>query len=277
MDRAQHHSSHEPTPLAAVVVDGGRADARMGDQHQLQEIPQDIPEPGIGQFVTRPAPLGHGNDQPASPQTRQVIRHALPTHPQRVRQLRRITCRPAELERSAADALVTGTAGALVAMAFLAVLREGLETVVFLIATFNASTSATAAAGGAILGILVAIAVGYGIYRGGVRLNLARFFRVTGAVLVLIAAGLLATAAHTAHEAGWIDVGQTPVLDLSWLVRPGTPWSSLFTGMLGIQPRPVVLEVLLWVFYLVPMSAFVLWPRHRRSPHASAATAGATQ
>jgi high-affinity iron transporter len=182
-----------------------------------------------------------------------------------------------ELERSAADALVTGTAGALVAMAFLAVLREGLETVVFLIATFNASTSATAAAGGAILGILVAIAVGYGIYRGGVRLNLARFFRVTGAILVLIAAGLLATAAHTAHEAGWIDVGQTPVLDLSWLVRPGTPWSSLFTGMLGIQPRPVVLEVLLWVFYLVPMSAFVLWPRHRRSPHASAATAGATQ
>ena len=52
------------------------------------------------------------------------------------------------------------------------------------------------------LGIVVAVVIGYGIYRGGVKINMARFFRITGIVLVLVAAGLLATAAHTAHEAG---------------------------------------------------------------------------
>jgi high-affinity iron transporter len=166
-----------------------------------------------------------------------------------------------QLETSAADAVATGSAGALVVMAFLAVLREGLERVVFLIATFNASTSAAAAAAGAVLGVVAAVGVGYAIYRGGLRLNMARFFRATGAVLVLVAAGLLATAAHTAHEAGFIDFGQAPVGNLAWLVRPGTPWSSLLTGMLGIQPRPVFVEAVLWVGYLVPMLTFVLMPR----------------
>ena len=74
-----------------------------------------------------------------------------------------------------------------------AVLREGLETAVFLLAAFNASESALAAGVGATLGVLVAVVVGYGIYRGGVRLNLARFFRITGVVLVFVAAGLVAS------------------------------------------------------------------------------------
>jgi high-affinity iron transporter len=89
---------------------------------------------------------------------------------------------------------------------------------------------------GAVLGILLEAAIGYGIYKGGVRLNLARFFRITGLVLVVVAAGLVMTAFHTANEAGWLSVGQTQAFDLSWLVRPGTPLSSLLTGVLGIQP-----------------------------------------
>lgn len=172
----------------------------------------------------------------------------------------------AELESATAGALARGSTGALVAMAFLAVLREGFETVVFLLAAFQASTSPLLAGGGALIGILVAVALGYGIYRGGVRLNLARFFTVTGAVLVVVAAGLLMTAAHTAHEAGWLDVGQDRALDLSWFVRPGTPISSLVTGMLGIQPFPTVVEVVVWVLYAVPLLAYVLMPTRRRSP-----------
>ena len=74
-------------------------------------------------------------------------------------------------------------------MAFLAVLREGFETVVFLLAAFNESGSGSAAGVGALLGIVVAAVLGYGIYRGGVRLNLSKFFRATGLVLVLVAAG----------------------------------------------------------------------------------------
>jgi high-affinity iron transporter len=173
-----------------------------------------------------------------------------------------------ELEGAAASALASGSARALVVMAFLAVLREGFETAVFLLATFNASGDATTSWLGAVIGILLAAAVGYGIYRGGVRLNLARFFRITGLVLVVIAAGLVMTAFHTANEAGWLTAGQTQAFDLSWLVRPGTPVSSLVTGVLGIQPFPVWIEVAAWLAYLIPMAVIVAWPagRQRRSP-----------
>jgi high-affinity iron transporter len=168
-----------------------------------------------------------------------------------------------DLEGAASAALVKGSATALVAMAFLAVLREGFETVVFLLAAFQASKSPLLAGSGALIGILIAVVLGCGIYRGGVKLNMARFFRITGAVLVLVAAGLVMTAFHTAHEAGWVNFGQSQVADLSWLVLPGTPVSSLVTGVLGIQPYPVLIEVLTWLVYLVPMMAYLLWPPRR--------------
>ena len=165
-----------------------------------------------------------------------------------------------DLEGAAASALATGSSRALVAMAFLAVLREGFETAVFLLATFQASGNASTSWMGAVLGILLAAAVGYAIYKGGVRLNLARFFRVTGLVLVVVAAGLVMTAFHTASEAGWLTVGQAQAFDLSWLVRPGTPLSSLLTGVLGIQPFPAWIEVIAWLAYLIPMVVIVAWP-----------------
>jgi high-affinity iron transporter len=179
-----------------------------------------------------------------------------------------------DLEGAAASALAEGSSRALVIMAFLAVLREGFETAVFLLATFHASGDATTSWVGAVIGILLAVAIGYGIYKGGVRLNLARFFRITGLVLVLVAAGLVMTALHTANEAGWLDVGQVQAFDLSWLVRPGTPLSSLLTGVLGIQPFPVWIEVIGWLAYLVPMVAIVAWPsrRPRRPAQATALT-----
>jgi high-affinity iron transporter len=174
-----------------------------------------------------------------------------------------------ELEGAAGQALARGSAAALVVMAFLAVLREGFETAVFLLAAFQASGSAGLAGAGAVLGVLVAVLLGYGIYRGGVRLNLARFFRLTGVVLVVVAAGLVMTAAHTAHEAGWVNFGQQRVADLSWLVLPGTPVSSLVTGVLGIQPYPVLVETVAWLCYLVPLLVYLLWPA-RPAPRAPA-------
>ena len=169
------------------------------------------------------------------------------------------------LEDAASSALAEGTAWALVAMAFLAVMREGLETAVFLLAAFNASGSPLAAGFGATLGIVVAVGIGYGIYRGGVRLDLARFFRLTGLVLVLVAAGLVATALHTAHEAGWLDVGQAQLVDLSAVMTPGSIQAALLTGVLGMQPRPTVIETLGWLIYLVPMALYVAWPQVRPS------------
>lgn len=173
-----------------------------------------------------------------------------------------------ELESLAAGAIDgRGRAGlALLAMAFLAVLREGFETAVFLLAAFNEAGSGAGAAVGAILGLAVAVALGYGIYRGGVRLNLSKFFRATGLVLVLVAGGLVVSALHTAHEAGWLDAGQQPLLDLTWLVRPGSVLSSVLTGMLGLQPTPVLAEVSGWLLYVVPLGVFVAWPPGRPVP-----------
>jgi high-affinity iron transporter len=168
------------------------------------------------------------------------------------------------LEGNAASALASGSTMALVGMAFLAVLREGFETSVFLLAAFQDSTDTTAAGAGAIIGLVAAIAIGVGIYRGGVRINLTRFFRVTGLILVFVAAGLLATSLHTAHEAGWFNDLQGQALDLTWLVKPGTISGSLLTGMLGLQPTPTVGETLIYALYAVPMVLYVLWPDRLR-------------
>jgi high-affinity iron transporter len=174
-----------------------------------------------------------------------------------------------ELREHAAGALAQGSVWALVAMAFFAVVREGLETAVFLLAAFQASGNALSAGAGASIGILVAVGIGWGIYGGGVHLNLARFFRLTSVALVLVAAGLVMSAFHTAHEAAWLNSLQERAVDLGWLVRPGTVSSSLLTGVLGLQPQPTVGEAAGWLVYAIPMLALVLWPTRRRPFRAS--------
>jgi high-affinity iron transporter len=173
------------------------------------------------------------------------------------------------LEGDAATALATGSAVGLLTMAFLAVLREGFETSVFLLAVFQDTSNPGAAGTGAVLGLIAALALGVALYRGGVKLKLSRFFRATGMVLVLVAAGLFAMSVHTAHEAGWFNDLQSQAIDLSWLVKPGEISGSLLTGMLGLQPKPTLGEALVYLIYAVPMGLYVIWPdrwRLRRDP-----------
>ncbi|MFC4241902.1 iron uptake transporter permease EfeU [Gryllotalpicola reticulitermitis] len=170
-----------------------------------------------------------------------------------------------ELEAEAGAALREGHAYALAGMAFLAVLKEGFETSVFLLATFSASTNATLAVTGAVIGVLAAVGIGIGIYAGSVRLNLSTFFRWTGAFLILVAAGLVLTTLRTAHEAGWLIAGQQQVLNLNWLVAPGSIQAALITGVLGIPADPRLIEVVGWLSYLIPVALFVYWPRARRA------------
>lgn len=184
-----------------------------------------------------------------------------------------------ELEASATAALGRGTAWALAGMAFLAVLKEGFETAVFLLATFQASADTGLAALGAVIGIAGAVVVGYGIYTGGVRMNLSRFFTGTGVFLVFVAGGLVLTVLRRAHEAGWIVIGQQRTVDLTWLAPNGSVQGALVTGVLGIPPDPRVIEVLGWVLYVVPVLALSLWPRAwrpspRRVPTVRLAVAG---
>lgn len=169
----------------------------------------------------------------------------------------------ADLHRAAGGALASGSATALVAMAFLAVFREGFETAVFLLAAFQSAVSPTQAAAGALLGVAVAVGLGYLIYRGGVRLNLSRFFRVTGVVLVLVAAGLVVSLLRAAHEAGWLTVGQQHAVSLASIARPGSVQEALLTGVLGLRSSLPVVEAGAYALYLLPMLAVVLLPAKR--------------
>jgi high-affinity iron transporter len=166
-----------------------------------------------------------------------------------------------DLEREAQHALNRGGAFAMAAMAFLAVLKEGFETSVFLLAAAETSHGNRwfAALGGAV-GIAVSIALGVALYFGGLKLNLGRFFRITGVFLVLIAAGLVTGALRTAHEAGWVNVGQQQVLDFSaWIPRQSV-LGAIITGVFGIPADPRLIEVLGWLLYAVPVLVVFLWP-----------------
>ena len=158
----------------------------------------------------------------------------------------------AELRASVDAALAQPGAKAygLIAMIFFAVAREGLESVFFLLATFQQSAGAAAPLG-ALLGVLCAALVGYGIYAGGVRLNLRRFFRWTGVFILVVAAGILASSVRALHEAGLWNHLQGIVVDLSGFLPVGSAAGTLFSGIFGYQDTPTVSEVLVYIAFLI--------------------------
>ncbi len=175
-----------------------------------------------------------------------------------------------ELEHDAAQAINTGGSLALAVMAFLAVLKEGFETAVFLLAAVQATHgSHWSAVAGGVAGIAVAVGIGVGLFFGAVKVNLGRFFRITGIFLVFIAAGLVMSSLRTAHEAGWITIGQQKVADLSSWMSARSVLGALVTGMFGIPTDPRLIEVLGWALYAVPVLLVFLWPA-RLTPTATA-------
>ncbi|MGD2060445.1 MAG: FTR1 family protein [Acidimicrobiia bacterium] len=163
-----------------------------------------------------------------------------------------------DLEARTAAALDQKSSLALVALAFVAVIREGLETAVFLLALVGGSSAPAMGLGGAALGISAASILGFAIYKGATRIDLARFFKVTGVFLVLLAAGLVASSIHEFAEAGWLTWGSQPAVDLSGIIAPGTIRSGLLTAFLGFQPVPTYAEIIAWAAFLVPAGWYVV-------------------
>ncbi|QKE83030.1 iron uptake transporter permease EfeU [Arthrobacter sp. NEB 688] len=134
---------------------------------------------------------------------------------------------------------------------FLGVGREGLETAVFAYATVQgAGDGDTAPLLGWALGLLGAALLGVLVYRGALRIDLARFFRWTGVALVLVAAGILAYGLHELQEAGVLPGEDLPAFDVSGAVDPGAWYAVLLRGVLNVTPAMTVLQVAAWVGYV---------------------------
>jgi high-affinity iron transporter len=175
-----------------------------------------------------------------------------------------------ELQASIDKALNNGADGqgwALIGMVFLAVAREGLESVFFLLAVFQQSSGWEAPVG-ALAGIAVSVAVGWGLYSGGVRLDLRRFFRYTGLFILLVAAGLLAGVLRKLHEGGVWNHLQTVVFDMSDRLPMDSPVGAVLSGLLGYQAAPVVGEVVVYLAFLAVALFFFCARPPRRRRHA---------
>ncbi|MGV4986976.1 iron uptake transporter permease EfeU [Streptomyces sp. NPDC001709] len=157
-------------------------------------------------------------------------------------------------------ALALGT-GALVATAFLAVGREGLETALFVWASVHAASDGTPRPlVGAALGLATAVLLGWLFYRGALRINLAKFFTWTGGMLVVVAAGVLAYGFHDLQEANWLPGLTSLAFDISDTIPPDSWYGTLLKGVFNFQPDPTVLQVTVWLLYLIPTLAIFFAP-----------------
>ncbi|WP_330340432.1 iron uptake transporter permease EfeU [Streptomyces sp. NBC_00557] len=159
------------------------------------------------------------------------------------------------------DAALTMGTGALVATAFLAVGREGLETALFVWASVHAASDGTPRPLiGVALGLATAVLLGWLFYRGALRINLAKFFTWTGGMLVVVAAGVLAYGFHDLQEADLLPGLTRLAFDISGAVPPDSWYGTLLKGVFNFQPDPTVLQVTVWLLYLVPTLAVFLAP-----------------
>jgi high-affinity iron transporter len=176
--------------------------------------------------------------------------------------------------RSGLDRAIAVGPVAVVSFAFLAVVREGLETALLFFAAVQGATSDTGPLLAILAGIATSIVIGFLIYMSAVRVNLTRFFTWTGALLVLVAAGILKYGVHDFQEAGVLPGLNTIAFDISGTLDPNTWYAALLAGMFNITPRPSVLEMIAWAAYAVPVLLLFLMPARRgpATPPATTAT-----
>ena len=173
-----------------------------------------------------------------------------------------------ELHAGVDRALTEGSLWGLSILAFTAVIREGIETALFLLGQATAAADANAGAAstlvGALLGILIAVGLGYGFYRGARVLNLQTFFRWTGVGLIFIAAGLLSHAAHEFIEAGLIGFGTATAFDISGVLPhsddSGNVLGQLLRALFGYSSTPEWTTLVTWVVYVVGVLVLYLQP-----------------
>jgi len=178
--------------------------------------------------------------------------------------------------RGRVDAAVATGGWVLALTAFLAVGREGLETSLFLWSAVQSTGQSTQPLVGATLGLLTAVVLGWLFYRGAVRINLGTFFRWTGALLVVVAAGVLAYGVHDLQEAGVLPGLNTLAFDISGAVPPDSWYGTLLRGTINLTPQTTALQAVVWVLYVVPVLVLFLRPAASARPATASANAPVT-
>jgi len=167
-------------------------------------------------------------------------------------------------------ALATSTV-AVAFVAFVAVLREGAETALFLWAGINSAGSTAGPLLGALLGLATAVVIGVIIYRGAVKLNLGRLFTWTGAALVIVAGGVLRYAIAEFQEIGWLPGADNVAFDVSGTFPADGIPATLVRGFFNLVPTMTWLEVVAWVLYVGITLTLFFRMIHRRGSSAKAA------
>ncbi len=178
--------------------------------------------------------------------------------------------------RSSVDAAIDRSWFALVVLGAVSVGREGIETALFVWANAAGGSDPLFATLGAVLGILTAVVISWGISRGLVRFNLGRFFTWTGLFLIFVAAGVLAYGIGDLQEASVIPGWGTPAYSLVAIVPPGSWYGTVLAGIFNFSPEPTWAQVFAWVGYVViTVPLYLLMLRRRSRARAAAAAAKA--
>jgi high-affinity iron transporter len=182
--------------------------------------------------------------------------------------------------RKQVDAAADRSSWSLPLIAALAVGREGLETALFIWAATNASGAQGTPTGGplagALFGLVVAVGLGYAMYAGAVRINLSKFFAVTGGFLIVIAAGVLAYGVHDLQEAGFLPGLNNLAYDVSAAIPPAGILGTLLKGIFNFSAAATVLEVAVWVAYVAVVGTMFVRVVRRNAQPAPAAQPSAT-
>jgi high-affinity iron transporter len=162
-----------------------------------------------------------------------------------------------QLEGQMSTAILGGPL-ALAAAAFFAVVREGLETSLFIYANFKTVSSTPSATMGLLLGLGVAIALGYLIYRSSIKINLGKFFTYTGTALVVVAAGVLSYGIHEYQELGWLPGPDFFIWDVTSWIPKDSLVASVLGGTIGFDTTTSWLQFIVWASYLATVLSLYL-------------------
>ncbi|WP_167098226.1 iron uptake transporter permease EfeU [Mycobacterium sp. DL592] len=162
-----------------------------------------------------------------------------------------------ELRAGMSRALETGAA-AVFMLAFLAVGREGFETALFMVGYAEAETAWPLL--GLLVGVAAAAAIAFGMYAGAVRINLAKFFKYTGAFLIVVAAGILSYGVGALQTVGWLPGLGAKAFDITSWFNWSSWYGEIIQGVFNITPTPTVLQLIAWVAYLALVLTVFLRP-----------------